>query len=606
MTLIQKEPLGYPAVTNVKHLRLTLLLALGLLSFTPSVRAQVPSMSARVNLNVVDQELSEVVQFVRDRSGANIVILEGGDQRVRDLQVNDVFWRDALEFAVDLAGCVLDEGKSGVLTVSRPKRVSFDLRDIDLNEVIMTIAAASGANIIIGPEVEGTVRVSIKDVPWRDALEEIVRARGYTVVEERRNILRVVDPLTLEKQKVTRSYQLRYLRPTGPRVPKIETQFHTGGTVAPVGEPGDHFSALKALSKALSEDGELDFIAEQNVIIVRDTVQVHEALDEILRRLDVEPAQVFVDVKFVSTANTDLLDMGIDYGDNGLTASISGGQIPIDFPFTLGKGGFEDDLFADSSGEGPYADGSLSDSTVILPDTIFGALSFTQFQATLRMMQQDTSAEIIQAPKLVTMDGREATIFVGESVRYAEAKSEQGQAGGLQLTVAEAAGSPVEVGFQLLIRPSVVPGTETIIMEVIPKETSLAGTSGTTALSPAGFDIFTVGSGGASGSISLPRTRSSTLITQMMVESGQTAVIGGLTTDVDAESMSRVPFISRIPLLGELFKYRNNSRERRSLVIFITPRIVRSTQDTEYLLQKELERRRTRLHDEVEALVNPK
>ena len=593
------------AATHVKHLRTILLLALGLLGLSTAAQAQVPSLNARVHLNVVDQELSEVVQFVRDRSGANIVILEGGEQRVRDLQVNDILWRDALEFAVDLAGCVLDDGKSGVLTISRPKRVSFDLRDIDLNEVIMTIAAASGANIIIGPEVEGTVRVSIKDVPWRDALEEIVKARGYTVVEERRNILRVVDPLTLEHQKVTRSYQLRYLRPTGPRVPKIETQFHTGAATPPQGEPGDHFTALEALRKALSENGELDFIVEQNVIIVRDTIQVHESLEEILRRLDVEPAQVFVDVKFVSTSNTDLLDLGVDYGDSGLTGSITGGQIPIDFPFTLGKGGFEDDLFADQSGSGPYADDSLSNSSVILPDTFFGALSFTQFQATLHMLQQDSSAEIIQAPKLVTMDGREATIFVGETVRYAEAKSEQGQAGGLQLTVAEAAGSPVEVGFQLLIRPTVVPGTERIIMEVIPKETSLTGSSGSTALSPAGFDIFTVGAAGEEGSIALPRTRSSTLITQMMVESGQTAVIGGLTTDMDTDSESRIPYLSSIPVVGELFKHKSTSRERRSLVIFLTPRIVRSTQDTEFLLQQELLRRRTRLHDEIEALVNP-
>jgi len=591
--------------THVKYLRTILILALGLVSLSTAAQAQVPSLNARLQLSVVDQELSEVVQFVRDRSGANIVILEGGEQRVRDLQVNDILWRDALEFAVDLAGCVLDEGKSGVLMISRPKRVSFDLRDVDLNEVIMTIAAASGANIIIGPEVSGTVRVSIKDVPWRDALEEIVKARGYTVVEERRNILRVVDPLTLDAQKVTRSYQLRYLRPTGPRVPTIETQFHTGAALPPQGEAGEHFTALDALRKALSEKGELDFIVEQNVIIVRDTIQVHDALEEILRRLDVEPAQVFVDVKFVSTSNTDLLDIGIDYGDSGLTGSITGGQIPIDFPFTMGKGGFEDDLIADQSGSGPFADDSLSSSSVILPDTIFGALSFTQFQATLHMLQQDSSAEIIQAPKLVTMDGREATIFVGETVRYAEAKSEQGQAGGLQLTVAEAAGSPVEVGFQLLIRPTVVPGTNRIIMEVIPKETSLTGSSGSTALSPAGFDIFTVGAAGAEGSIALPRTRSSTLITQMMVESGQTAVIGGLTTDMDTDSESRVPYLSSIPVVGELFKHKSTTRERRSLVIFITPRIVRSTQDTEFLLQQELLRRRTRLHDEIEALVNP-
>jgi general secretion pathway protein D len=67
-----------------------------------------------------------------------------------------------------------------------------------------------------------------------------------------------------------------------------------------------------------------------------------------------------------------------------------------------------------------------------------------------------------------------------------------------------------------------------------------------------------------------------------------------------------VPFLSSIPVLGELFKHKIKSRERRSLVIFLTPRIVRSTQDTEFLLQQELRRRRSRLHDEIEALVNPR
>src|SRR6187397_18383 len=116
------------------------------------------------------------------------------------------------------------------------------------------------------------------------------------------------------------------------------------------------------------------------------------------------------------------------------------------------------------------------------------------------------NGEVIQAPKIFAIDGSEATIFVGETIRYAEAKTEQGQAGGLQLSVAEASGSPVEVGFQLLVRPNVIPGTEKMVMEVIPKETSLSGT-GVSSFAPAGFDVFTVGAGGSAGSIALPRTR---------------------------------------------------------------------------------------------------
>jgi type IV pilus assembly protein PilQ len=585
----------------------TLLNSAALLAgITPLAAAQVPSLDARVSLNIIERDLVQVVQELRERSGANIVLLEGGTEKVRDLQVSDIYWRDALDYAAELAGCVVEQDKSGVLTITKPQRVGFEFTDADINEIIMTVAKAAGANVIVGPEVTGTLRVKIAGVPWRAALEEIVKTRGYTVVEEQRGILRVVDPVSLEKQKITKSYQLRYVRPKSVRVPLIKSEFIEGNDEPPTGPATQHFTVLEALRKALSSQGELDFIETQNVIIVRDTSQVHETIQEIIRRLDVEPSQVFVDLKFVSTSNIDILNLGVDYGDAGPQISISGSQIPIELPFSIGNSGWEDGIIASDTGGGPVAGdgGGINAGNTVVPDTIFGALSFTQVQATLRMLQRDTETEIIQAPKIITLDGNEATIFVGETVRYAEAKSEQGQAGGLQLTVQEASGSPVEIGFQLLIRPNVIPGTRKIAMEVIPKETSLSGT-GSSNLAPAGFDVFTVGSAGAEGSIALPRTRSSTMITQMLLESGQTAVIGGLTTDADAETVSRVPYISRIPILGELFKYRSQQRDRRNLVVFITPSLVHSAEDTEFLLQQELQRRRTRLHDQVEALVDP-
>jgi general secretion pathway protein D len=320
-----------------------------------------------------------------------------------------------------------------------------------------------------------------------------------------------------------------------------------------------------------------------------------------LSRLDVEPAQIFVDVKFVSTTNTDLLNLGVDYGDAGPQVSLSGGAIPITFPFDLGKGGFEDGMIANTTGTGPFADPTLNAGSTQIPDTIFGSLSFTEVTATLRLLQRDTKSEVIQAPKLITLDGNAGTIFVGETIRYAEAKSEQGQAGGLQLSVAEASGSPVEVGFQLLVRPNVIPGTEKMVMEVIPKETSLSGT-GSSAFAPAGFDVFTVGAGGSAGSIALPRTRSSTIVTSMMVESGRTVMIGGLSSDSDTQTKTKVPLLGDIPLIGELFKHKNNSRERRSLLVFLTPTIVRSSEDSQRLLQQELKRRRGELKKELDEL----
>src|SRR6185436_10902574 len=247
------------------------------------------------------------------------------------------------------------------------------------------------------------------------------------------------------------------------------------------------FPVLAALKKASSPGGDMEYMPPpHNILIVRDTAQVHAEIKSILALLDTEPAQVFIDVKFVSTANRDLFNLGVDYGDRGPQVSYSGGQIPITFPFNLGAGGWEDLIIADPSGEGPFVAGSQ------LPATIFGAMSFTQWSGALRMLQRDTTTEVIQAPKLVVLDGKEGTIFVGESIRYAQAKSEQGQSGGLQLSVEEADGSPVETGFQLLVQPHVIPGSNKVDLLVIPKETSLTGT-GDPSVAPPGFDVFTVG-----------------------------------------------------------------------------------------------------------------
>jgi len=563
---------------------------------------------ARVSLRVEGRALSEVVQYLREQSGYNIVVVEGAETPV-SIDVTDVKWRDALELAAELAGCVVEERTAGVLVLDRPPRVDFAFDNAELTQVIDTIGKLSGANIVVAPEVAGTLSLRLTNVPWRDALEVAVKTLGYVVVEEDRGILRVVDPLSLQAQTETRSYQLRYVRPDGNFAPVIKSEFIDGKIDPGTGDLSKDFPIINALKKALTPSGDLDYIVQQNVVIVRDTAQVHAAIKDMLDRLDVEPAQVFVDVKFVSTANGDLFSLGVDYGDLGPQASLSGGQIPITFPFNLGNGGWEDLLIANDGEIGPFANGTTGTATsnagpTLIPTTVFGALSFTSFTATLRLLQRDTSTDILQSPNVLALDGKPATIFVGETIRYAEAKSEQGQAGGLQLSVQEADNSPVEVGFQLLIVPHVIPGTNKVSMEVIPKETSLTGT-GDPTIAPPGFDVFTVGASGLEGSIALPRKRTSTIVSTMMIEHGQTAMIGGLTSENRLKTESRVPYLSRIPLIGWLFKHKENTTDKRHLMVFLTPQIVRSSLDSQRILQRELDRRREAYGNRLDRLVFP-
>jgi len=579
--------------------------ALALLGALSAASAQQAMSDARVSLRVESRQLSEVVQYLREQSGYNIVVLQGGETPV-SLDITDVSWRDALDLASELAGCTVEERTAGVLAVIKPPRVDFAFDNTDIKQVIDTIAKLSGANIVIAPEVQGTLSLRLQNVPWRDALDVAVKTLGFVVVEEKRDILRVVDPLSLQAQMESHSYQLRYARPPARYVPVLDSEFVT--TTQKISSSGggggggqvDYervFPVLAALKKAVSPGGEMEYMPPpQNIILLKDTAQVHAQVKDMLALLDVEPAQVFVDVKFVSTSNRDLFNLGVDYGDLGPQVNYSMGSIPITLPFNLGSGGWEDLIIADPTGEGPYTAGAL------VPQTVFGALSFTQWSGALRLLQRDTTTEVIQAPKIVALDGKEATIFVGETVRYAQASSTQGQAGGLELSIEEAENSPVETGFQLLVQPHVIPGTNKVEMVVIPKETSLTGT-GDPSLAPPGFDVYTVGASGVEGTIALPRERSSTLVSNVLLESGQTAILGGLSTESDTETVSEVPFFSDIPLLGWFFQHKSRQRDKQMLWVFVTPTVVRSSSDQQKLLEREVLRRQDAYGERIQQIL---
>lgn len=569
------------------------------------VQSQAPGdRSTLLTLKLKDRLLKDVVASIRRKTGVNIIIDESIDDTVT-IDLENVEWRKALDLVAEAANCVVVEVAGNVLKVEKPPRVYFAFENADIQKVIDTIAKISGANIVVAPEVQGTITLRLKNIPWRDALEAAVKTLGYVVVEEDRNILRVVPTSNMKEDLTTRSFQLRYVRPKSTYVPFIESNY-VRSTRQVVQQATDEvkFQLLDALRRTLTPDiGTLEYFEGTNVIIVKDTKPVVDEIARIIEKVDVEPAQVFLDVKFVTTTNKDILDYGVNIGDNGWTASIGLGQIPHRLPFDLGAGGWDDHIIANDGNTGPFADKSNNPTgNTVMPDVVFGALNLTEVTAALRLLKQKTDSEIVQAPKLIALDHQEATIFVGQTIRYAQARAEQGQAGGLQLVVEEAPQSPVSTGFQLLVIPHIVPGTDKVIMDIIPKSDSLAGT-GSSSLAPAGFDVFTVGAGtGGNGSIALPRIASSTIATKVLLRSGQTAVLGGLVTDNASETETGLPLLGDIPILGYLFKNRSSNKTRENLIVFITPQIIRSPEDVQSNVQRILEERRRQMRSEYEAI----
>ena len=146
--------------------------------FAAVAPAQAPSLDARVNLRIADKTLDDVVAFLRDKSGANIVVIDPApetkrkpisDQKIT-IDLTDVGWRDALELVAEKVGGIVEDRSGGVLAVTSPQPVSIEIKDKDIREVINLIATAANANVVIGKEVAGTVSVRFNNVPWRDAL----------------------------------------------------------------------------------------------------------------------------------------------------------------------------------------------------------------------------------------------------------------------------------------------------------------------------------------------------------------------------------------------------------------------------------------------------
>ena len=548
--------------------------------------------ASRLTLRLRDRDLSEVVQSIRRMTNSNIIMDPAIEETVT-IDLQDVHWRQALSLVVEQAECIVTEGDGGVLKIEKPPRVYFAFENTEIQKVIDTIAKISGANIVVAPEVQGTITVRLKNIPWRDALDAAVKTLGFVVVEEARGILRVVPAANIEADLAFEAIQLRYVRPTSVFMPYITSEYIRDMRPIQPLQPGQlTFSLLDTLKKMITpEVGSLEYVQETNVIMVKDTRPVVDDIRRTIQMMDVEPAQVQLDVRFVTTTNDDLLDIGVSPGGNGWTAGLSLGQIPTRLPFDLGAGGWDDRLVANPQGFGPFADDSLNlPASTTIPDVVFGALNFQEVTATLRLLARDSNSEILQAPQITTLDNVTATIFVGEAVRYAQARVEQGQAGGLLLALEEGDESPVNIGFQLLATPHVVPGTDKVLMEVIPQRTALSGT-GTSSIAPAGFDVFEVGAAAGAGQIALPRVASSTLQTTILLQSGQTAVLGGLKSKTEAETVTKLPLLGDIPLLGYLFKNRTKQETMSTLLVFITPQVIRSADDMESSMRRALEGR---------------
>jgi len=554
---------------------------------------------AFISLELNERPLKQVLDYLSTVSGKNIRVKKDKDNKLLvTFKLENVTYRAILDFIARKYGMTVDDSmiNQNIIWLDTPEKVSMVFNNADIRDVINTIAIQSNANVVIDSEVTGTVSMRLENVPWKDALSIVVRTLDKVLVDEPNNVIRITTPSKIATQLDIRIFRLAYISPEGSKYTAVLTSDFTkkeeakdAAATAVAGPPVGQ-SLIDVLQKMRTTQGQISFEKRSNTIIVRDTQTTLDQMQSIIAKLDIPPKQIHVAVKLVQLTDGDSEALGIDWGagikfqitpvanwasafpfdvSSGLSKSLLGdlaavqGQRSSIDPLTgaaLGAG--STDIFSARRGvatQGSTFSEAVGGGTATTAPLTLGSMGFSGTQATLEMIRNKTRGRVIQAPQIVTLDNEEATIQVGQLVRYAETIVSNTEGGGNVGGFREAQGSPLKLGFQLLVIAHVTGPENNVLMTIVPKVENFTG-----------FQTF----GSGASTLQLPQTTQSIVVTKMMLRNGETGVIGGMKEEHEDFAERKVPIFGDIPFIGQLFKHRNKNITGNNLLVFVTPTII--------------------------------
>lgn len=579
----------------------------------------------RINVDVEDTPLDEVMEQIGQKVERNILV----DPNVREtvtVSLNSIPWREAVEVIAKMTQCEVEDRGNGILLLTQPPKVTIQFQDANVRTVLQLLAAYSGKNIIISPQITGEVTLDLKEVHWLRALHAIVKTSGdYEVVEDSEELLRVVPRSAIERQLETVVFKLKYARPPAsyravpPSTANSQGQAATNQASASVfignvtttaaASIRDTFTLFRSLQSVVTSSAitgaTLEYDEQTNAFIVTATKPLLNQLEKIIQKVDIRPAQIYTEVKFVATTDNNNQNYGFEFGEgspdqglrwsnqqhgpfvSGQTFNYIAGENANQGFGAVGRASTASGFQGTYTSTGPNQQGLITTTPLDLSPGrmpfFFGEglnefaknfrlpamLNLGEFNLVLNLLDRDSRTRTIQSPSLFMLDNQDAVIFVGDQVPYAEFTTSQDANGNVQAEIREGARSPVAIGFSLFVQPHVIPDEDAVIMTIIPRVNDLVGTTS----SIPGFERFTFGFNNIE--LNLPRTREQALVTHVMLQDTQTAVLGGLLTEVDTEVVKRVPILSSLPLIGNLFTNTQTNKRLENLTIFVTPTIVR-------------------------------
>ena len=423
------------------------------------------------------------------------------------------------------------------------RRVDLDFKDADIHNILRLLADVGGVNIVTADDVSGAVTIRMRNVPWDQALDVILQAKGLGMVR-RGNLIRVAPLETLEKEReaaIARQKQQEQLAPLETRL--VPVSYATASELSP------------RVQELLSERGSVSVDERTNVLIVRDIVDQLDDVEELVRTLDTQTPQVLIEARIVEATSNYVRDVGIQWGGDVSMSSANGNPTGLVFPSNIGvAGGNYPNGGGQTAGLSPFQRNiTVPNYAVNLPaltgEGEGGAIGLNlgsvggnvNINVRLSALESNGTVRIISSPRILTLDNHEAHIAQGTLIPYSQV-SAQGVNTAFQ-----------EAKLELKVRPHVTAdGSVSMHVAITRNEPDFNRTS-------------TRGD---------PTILEREAETDLLIPDGNTAVIGGIYTRNTGRQVNSVPFFGDIPVLGVLFQRRRVSDERNELLIFLTPRIV--------------------------------
>lgn len=422
------------------------------------------------------------------------------------------------------------------------RRIDLDLKDADIHNVLRLISDVGRVNIVTADTVTGAVTIRVRNVPWDQALETVLQAKGLGMTRSG-NMIRVAPAADLEKERelaVARAKSDLQLAPLETRLIPIS-----------YAEAADMLERAKDL---LSPRGTLAYDERTNVLIARDVGGNLNQIEELIRSLDTQTPQVLIEARVVEATSRYIRDAGIQWGGAGSFSAATGNPTGLAFPSSIGVAGGASDNIAPTAGLSPFSSAINNPNFAVnLPSVagtgVGGALGLmlgsinNTVNLALRLSAAEASGmlRIVSSPRVLTLNNREARISQGTLIPFSQVSAQ-----GVQTTFQEAK-------LQLIVKPHVTSdGSVALHVKINRDEPDFNQT-------------------GARGEPTILKREAET---ELLIMDGHTAVIGGIFTRNTGRNLDQVPILGDIPVLGILFQRRRQSDVRSELVIFLTPRIV--------------------------------